>query len=117
MQKYFEIQPNGISQAQLMAAYMGGSAFQTVVDNPVTSYRQFVQQFSRDINGKLVDPTAARLEANKVFRKNPLSASLSGLTPRLIGVGFKRIPKFGFLLGISFIAGDEDVGYFSCYWC
>ena len=30
--------------------------------------------------------------------------------PRLIGVGFKRIPKFGILLGISFLTGDGEVG-------
>ena len=36
--------------------------------------------------------------------------SLSGVGPRLVGVGFKRVPKFGILLGISFILGDGDVG-------
>jgi len=35
---------------------------------------------------------------------------MSGVAPRLIGVGFKRIPKFGILLGISFVIGDGDVG-------
>jgi hypothetical protein len=30
--------------------------------------------------------------------------------PRLIGVGFKRVPKFGFLLGISYFIGDGEVG-------
>ena len=37
------------------------------------------------------------------LKKSPVSASLSGLAPRLVGVGFKRVPKFGFLLGISYI--------------
>jgi hypothetical protein len=27
--------------------------------------------------------------------------------PRLFGVGFKRVPKFGFLLGVSFMTSDE----------
>ena len=30
--------------------------------------------------------------------------------PRLIGVGFKRIPKFGILLGLTFLTGDENPG-------
>merc|ERR1712060_960947 len=38
----------------------------------------------------------------------PISASLSGLVPRLIGVGFKRIPKFGFLLGISYLLSEGE---------
>jgi hypothetical protein len=37
---------------------------------------------------------------------------MSGLYPRLVGVGFKRVPKFGFLLGISFfMEKDGKVGY------
>merc|ERR1711994_937347 len=58
--------------------------------------------------GTLVDPAVARAEANAVFRASPISASLSGLMPRLIGVGFKRIPKFGFLLGISFLLAEGE---------
>merc|ERR1711918_208395 len=33
---------------------------------------------------------------------------MSGLFPRLVGVGWKRIPKFGFLLGYSFIFEEDD---------
>eukprot|EP00587_Corethron_hystrix_P009068 CAMPEP_0113311050 /NCGR_PEP_ID=MMETSP0010_2-20120614/8447_1 /TAXON_ID=216773 ORGANISM="Corethron hystrix, Strain 308" /NCGR_SAMPLE_ID=MMETSP0010_2 /ASSEMBLY_ACC=CAM_ASM_000155 /LENGTH=292 /DNA_ID=CAMNT_0000166621 /DNA_START=256 /DNA_END=1134 /DNA_ORIENTATION=+ /assembly_acc=CAM_ASM_000155 len=91
-----------------MAAYLGGSAFQTVVDNPVTAYRQMVQQYAKDLSGKTVDPKIASQEAKAIFRLNPIGASLSGLGPRLIGVGFKRIPKFGILLGISFLLGEND---------
>ena len=36
---YFKVNKNGISPFQTMVAYLGGSAFQTVVDNP-TAYRQ-----------------------------------------------------------------------------
>lgn len=108
---YFEIKKNGISPFQNMAAYLGGSAFQTIVDNPVTAYRQLVQQYAKDINGNIVDPKIAVREANKIFYKHPISISLSGLTPRIIGIGFKRIPKFGFLLGISyFTEKDGNVG-------
>ncbi len=103
---YFEVKKNGITPFETMAAYLGGSAFQTVVDNPVTAYRQLVQQFAKGADGKAVDPRVARLEANAVFKKAPVSASLSGLGPRLVGVGFKRIPKFGALLGISYILGE-----------
>jgi len=109
---YFVIKKNGLSQFQTMTAYMGGSAFQTVVDNPVTAYRQLVQQYAKGLDGKPVDPKIATQEATAVFKKSPVAASLSGLGPRIVGVGFKRIPKFGILLGISFITGDDgDIGF------
>jgi len=107
---YFVVKKGGISQFQTMVAYLGGSAFQTVMDNPVTAYRQLVQQYAKDLNGKVVDPKIAIQEAKAVFKAAPIGASMSGVAPRLIGVGFKRIPKFGILLGISFVIGDGDVG-------
>ena len=58
-----------------------------------------------------MSPKAAQAEANAVFKKTPISASLSGLWPRLIGVLLKRIPKFGFLLGYSFVVGEGDPGF------
>eukprot|EP00549_Striatella_unipunctata_P002049 CAMPEP_0118688784 /NCGR_PEP_ID=MMETSP0800-20121206/9113_1 /TAXON_ID=210618 ORGANISM="Striatella unipunctata, Strain CCMP2910" /NCGR_SAMPLE_ID=MMETSP0800 /ASSEMBLY_ACC=CAM_ASM_000638 /LENGTH=290 /DNA_ID=CAMNT_0006586083 /DNA_START=182 /DNA_END=1054 /DNA_ORIENTATION=- len=95
-----------------MTAYLGGSAFQTICDNPITAYRQLVQQYAKDLNGKPVDPKVASKEAKAIFYAHPLAASLSGVGPRLVGVGFKRIPKFGILLGISFFMGDaSDVGF------
>lgn len=109
--EYFKVKKNGLSQFQTMSAYLGGSCFQTVVDNPVTAYRQLVQQYAKDLKGNVVDPKIASQEAKAVFYKNPIGASLSGLGPRLVGVGFKRIPKFGILLGISFFIGEDgDVG-------
>lgn len=108
--EYFKVNKNGLSQFQTMVAYLGGSAFQTVCDNPVTAYRQLVQQYAKNLEGKTVDPKVAVAEANAVFRSNPIGASLSGLGPRLVGVGFKRVPKFGFLLGIAFFTGDGNVG-------
>jgi len=104
---YFEIRKNGVSPFQNMVAYLGGSAFQTVGDNPVTAYRQLVQQYAKDLAGKAVDPKVAVKEANAVFIKSPITASLSGLWPRLIGVLFKRVPKFGILLGYTAITGDS----------
>jgi hypothetical protein len=109
---YFEVdKKRGISPFQTMVAYLGGSAFQTVADNPITAYRQLVQQYAKDASGKMVDPKVASAEAKAVFRASPISASLSGVTPRLVGVGFKRIPKFGSLLAISYMGGtDENPG-------
>lgn len=104
---YFSVKSNGLSQAQTMAAYLGGSAFQTILDNPITAYRQFVQQNVKNAQGVLVDPKVARMETNKIFLRNPIGASMSGLGPRLIGVGFKRIPKFWSLLFISYVIGEN----------
>jgi len=105
---YFVISDkNGLSQFQTMIGYLGGSTFQTVLDNPVTAYRQLVQQYAKDAAGKAVDPKIATAEATAVFKANPAAACLSGLAPRIIGVGFKRIPKFGILLGMSFFLGED----------
>lgn len=107
-EEYFVVKKSGLSQFQAMTAYLGGSAFQTVMDNPVTAYRQLVQQYAKDAAGKAVDPRVASAEAKAVFQAHPVSASLSGVGPRLVGVGFKRIPKFGILLGISFFLGEGE---------
>ena len=110
--EYFEIKSHGLSQFQTMAAYMGGSAFQTIVDNPVTAYRQLVQQYAKGLDGKAVDPRIASQEARAIFYRAPIAASFSGIRPRLVGVGIKRIPSFGILLGISFLIGEDgNVGY------
>lgn len=94
-----------------MAAYLGGSAIQTLGDNPVTAYRQLVQQYAKGLDGKPVDPKIASQEAWGVFLRSPITASLSGLWPRMIGVLFKRVPKFGILLGLSFVISDSgEVG-------
>jgi hypothetical protein len=106
--EYYEVRKNGVSPAQNMAAYLGGSAIQTVGDNPVTAYRQLVQQYAKGLDGQAVDPKVASQEANAIFMKSPISASLSGLWPRLIGVLFKRIPKFGILLGYGVVTGDKS---------
>lgn len=106
--KWFVInKKNNMNQAQAISAYMGGSLVQTVADNPVTAYRQFVQQYAKDAAGKSVDPAVSRAEANSVFFKAPLRSSLSGLTPRLVGVFFKRIPKFGALHAITLISSND----------
>lgn len=109
---YYEVKKNGLSPFQNMSAYLGGSAIQTIGDNPVTAYRQLVQQYAKDLQGNPVDPATATKEAGAIFRKSPVSAAMSGLWPRLIGVLFKRIPKFGILLSYSYISGEGgDPGY------
>ena len=109
--EYFKVQKNGLSPFQNLVAYLGGSAFQTILDNPVTAYRQLVQQYAKGLDGKVVDPKIATKQANEVFKKNPVSASLSGVIPRLVGVGFKRVPKFFILLGVPYIQGEKEVGF------
>ncbi|KAH8044392.1 hypothetical protein JL722_14711 [Aureococcus anophagefferens] len=109
--EYHKVGKNGVSPFQNMCAYLGGSAIQTVGDNPVTAYRQLVQQYAKDLQGNTVAPKVAVSEANATFLKNPVGASLSGLWPRLIGVLLKRIPRFGFLLGYSFVVGEGDPGF------
>lgn len=103
---YFDVQKNGVSPFQNFMCYLGGSAIQTVGDNPMTAYRQLVQQYAKNAKGELVKPEVAVQEARAVFKKSPVTASLSGLTPRMIGVLFKRIPKFGILLGYTTITGN-----------
>jgi len=78
------------------------------MDNPVTAYRQLVQQYAKDAAGKPVDPKIASQEAKSVFYAHPVRACMSGVGPRLIGVGFKRVPKFGILLGFSFFLGEGE---------
>jgi hypothetical protein len=104
---YFDVQKNGVSPFQNFLCYLGGSAIQTVGDNPVTAYRQLVQQYAKSATGEIVSPEVATKEANAVFKKNPVGASLSGLTPRMIGVLLKRVPKFGILLGYTTLSGSS----------
>jgi len=105
---FFVVKPTGLSQFQALSSYLGGSAFQTICDNPVTAYRQLVQQFAKDAAGNPIDPKVSSQEARAIFRASPVTASLSGVGPRLVGVGFKRIPKFGILLGFSFFLGEGE---------
>ena len=89
-------------------AYLGGSIIQITLDNPITSYRQLIQQYAKDSTGIMIDPKIARQEANKVFIRSPVSASLSGIVPRLLGASSKSAPKFGFLWGITALTGEKE---------
>merc|ERR1711988_242368 len=68
-------------------------------------------QYAKNLDGVTVDPKVAAAEANAVFLRAPVSASLSGLWPRMIGVLLKRVPKFGFLLGYGFLVGEGEPGF------
>jgi len=89
-------------------AYIGGSVIQITLDNPITSYRQLIQQYAKDSTGAMVDPKIAREQANRVFAKSPVSASLSGIMPRLLGASSKSAPKFGFFWGITALTGQTE---------
>jgi hypothetical protein len=94
-------------------AYMGGSIIQITLDNPITSYRQLIQQYAKDSTGTMIDPKIARQEANRVFVRSPISASLSGIAPRLLGASSKSAPKFGFFWGITALTGQSEPNLFS----
>jgi hypothetical protein len=113
MESYFKVNDKTkMSPFQNTLAYLGGSAIQTVGDNPITAYRQLVQQFAKNEKGEMVMPKDATLKARDVFIKNPVSASMSGLNPRMVGVLLKRVPKFGILLGYDFVSGGKgDPGF------
>ena len=109
---YFEVQKNGVSPFQNMICYLGGSTFQTIGDNPLTAYRQFIQQYAKDKNGNYVSSSVATKETRNIFIQSPISASMSGLSTRLVGVLLKRVPKFGFLLGYTTLTGKAgEPGY------
>ncbi len=97
-----------LNHQQQFFVYLGGSMIQTVIDNPITAFRQLVQQYAKAPNGTMIDPKLARYEALNVFKQSPISASLSGLGPRIIGVGIKRVPKFGFFWGITALTGNTE---------
>lgn len=61
----------------------------------------------------MVESKIAVQQAKNLFIKNPISASLSGLGPRLLGVRFKRVLKFGFLWSITHVTGGSDPGMIS----
>lgn len=102
-----------LTKWQSFLAYMGGSTVQITLDNPITSYRQLIQQYAKDVTGAMVDPAVARAEANRVFSKSPISASLSGLAPRLFGASTKSAPKFGFFWGITALTGQAEPNWLS----
>lgn len=105
---YFKIQKNGISVFQNTLCYLGGSTFQVICDNPITTYRQFLQQNIKDTKGNFIDPKISFTRTNQILLKSPISFMIAGLKPRIFGVFFKSIPKFTFVVGISAIMGEKE---------
>ena len=105
--EYWRVKKNGVSPGQMGAAYLGGSLFQSGCDNFITSFRNVLLNHSKDTNGKMVDPKIAFRQTTAIFMKHPLASSFAGLNPRIIGVFTKRVPKFGFLLGYSYVSGND----------
>ena len=89
---YYKVGKNGVSPFQNMhfhlcpietrvgerryvlcrCAYLGGSAIQTVGDNPVTAYRQLVQQYARPPRPSVTNPLS-RLEV--IMQTNSLKGN------------------------------------------
>ena len=105
---YFKIQKNGISLFQNTICYLGGSIFKVFCDNPITTYRQFLQENVKDNKGNFIDPKISITKTNNILLKSPFSFMFAGLKPRLFGVFFKSVPKFTFILGISSIIGEKE---------
>jgi hypothetical protein len=58
---FFTVNPKyNISPVQNLIAYIVGSAVQISLDNPLTSYRQMIQQYAKDASGNIVAPSIAR---------------------------------------------------------
>lgn len=107
---YFEVnKKKGLSQAQTMAAYLGGSAFQTVMDNPVTAYRQLVQQYAKDLQGNVVDP-----KVTPIFLLPSRHATISPTPPNRVHM--KTISAMRTVLSVpSVMAGPKVGGGTACY--
>ena len=105
---YFKIQKNNLSLFQNTLSYLGASLMQITLDNPLSAYRQFLQQYAKDSKGNLIEPKIALKKTNEIFYKYPLSSSLSGLKPRIFGTFFKSIPKFSFIIIISYLFNNTQ---------
>ena len=65
---YFEIQKNGVSPFQNFYVIWWFEFIQTVGDNPVTAYRQLLQQYAKDAKGNIVSPEVEHhVKQNKYF--------------------------------------------------
>ena len=69
---YFKIQKNGISLYQNTLSYLGASIIQITLDNPLSAYRQFLQQYTKDSKGNWIQPKIAIKKTNEIFYKYPL---------------------------------------------
>lgn len=108
MSSYFTVNnKSGLSPFQNTLCYLGGSTIQVVIDNPISTYYQLIQQYTKDNKGELISPKQTTREVNSIFLKNPITVAMSGLKPRLGGVLIKRIPRFGILIGYDYLIGGH----------
>ena len=80
---------------------LNSSMIQAIADNPFTSYRQLLQQYTKDSYGKMINPELTKQKVRQIFLKNPINVAFSGLKVRLIGNFIKRVPKFGLIMGYN----------------
>ena len=88
-------------QLKIFISLLSSSMIQAIADNPLTSYRQLLQQYTKDKNGNYINPKYTNEKVKKIFLKNPINVAFSGLKIRLIGNFIKRVPNFGLLLGYN----------------
>ena len=101
---YYEVRANGVSPFQNMCAYLGGSAIQTVGDNPVTAYRQLVQQYAKDVDGKAVAPKQVSVDGR---RREAVLVLTGGATKRSADGGCGYPMSAVLKRGDSSAFGDE----------
>ena len=99
---YFTVKENGISSFQLMMCYVTASSFSIVFDNPISVYRQMIQQSSED-------PKFARHIAHSRFREAPLTVGFTGITPRFFGILLKKFPVFGILSTVAQLRNEHEI--------
>jgi hypothetical protein len=101
-ENYFTVRENGISHFQLMMCNISASSFSILFDNPISVYRQMIQQSS-------MEPKYARQAAQSRFRQSPLTVGFTGITPRISGILLKKFPVFGILSTISHVRNENEI--------
>ncbi len=99
---YFSVKKNDISNFQLMLCYISASSFTIMFDNPLTVYRQMIQQSS-------FDPKLTQEKAKQMFFKSPVNVAFSGITPRLFGIFLKKFPVYGILSSVCYLRNEKEV--------
>lgn len=88
-------------QIKKFSCLLISSMIQAISDNPFTSYRQLLQQYTQNKQGQYYDINKTKNIVRNIFLNNPINVSFSGLKTRLIGNFIKRVPKFGLILGYN----------------
>ena len=107
MINYFQ-KKNGLYVYQNIISYSLAGITQIIIDNPLSSYRQMLQQYSKDSKGNLIDPKITTKKTNLFFCKYPFNSITSGLKPRIIGNFYKNVPKISFIFLFSHLF--EELG-------